>query len=86
MTNLTTSPTASTPLPDLKRMFVDDKRADGKVWYKPPWDVRGRWKPFQTWIKYLKLNRETCRDRYYQKGWSVKRTFDTPIKTRKPKK
>jgi hypothetical protein len=41
--------------------------------------VRGRWKGFMEWIKYLDFKPQAYRNRFYRRGWSIERTFNTPV-------
>jgi len=60
------SPTVATPLKELKAIFKDNKRADGKIYFKPAGKKRGAYRGFYKWLEFLKLDVEACKKRYYR--------------------
>lgn len=58
--------TAANTLPELKAIFKDNKRADGKIYFKPAGKKRGAYRGFYQWVKFLKLDLEACKKRYYR--------------------
>lgn len=67
-----------------KMMYYNEPRADGKIYYKPPWTTRWRWKNFSHWIRYLGLNFDRVDRRYKRLGRSFKDAVEKPSITRWP--
>lgn len=78
-------PTASDDKRHLERMLeLNEPRADGKIYYKPPWSQRWRRKRFTHWVKYLWLNYDRVERRYKRLGWSFKDAVEKPSTPRGP--